>query len=83
METAVLGWPHKRFGEVAVAFIVCSKNSVKDKELIAFCGAQIAPHKLPNRIIRLSELPRNAMGKVVKNRLRDQLNAKMDKRKPS
>ena len=72
-ESAVLGWPHERFGEVAVAFVVSKSKSLENKELIDFCRPRIADYKLPAIISFLSELPMNSMGKIVKGQLREQL----------
>ncbi len=83
VEAVVLGWPHKRHGQVAAAFVVRDSQSTDDKDLIAYCREHIATHKRPAVIIRLSELPKNAMGKVIKNSLRGQLNTKLRNRKPN
>lgn len=72
-EAAVIGWPHKRHGEVAVAFVVCRAKDLEKGELIEYCRERIAGHKLPHRIWNMRELPKNPMGKVVKNRLREHL----------
>ncbi|MDA0231127.1 MAG: class I adenylate-forming enzyme family protein [Proteobacteria bacterium] len=81
VEAAVLGWPHKVLGQVAAAFVVRNSQSTNDKDLIAYCQDHIAVHKRPAMIIHLSELPKNAMGKVIKNTLRDQLKTKLQNRK--
>lgn len=80
-EAAVLPWADKRHGQVAVAFVVRNSQSTDNKDLIAYCQEHIAAYKLPAMIVHLSELPKNAMGKVIKNSLRDQLNTRLRNRK--
>jgi malonyl-CoA/methylmalonyl-CoA synthetase len=72
-ESAVIGVPHPDFGEAVVAVITpFNGNSQPDPEaLIQALKARIAGFKVPKRILVVPELPRNAMGKVQKNRLRE------------
>ena len=73
-ESAVVGVPHPDFGEGVVAAIVPRNGETPDCDaLIASMKARIAPFKVPKRVFVMDELPRNAMGKVQKNRLREQL----------
>ena len=82
IEAAVLGWPHKSQGEVAVAFVARRSESLDDEAIIAYCRERIAGHKLPHIITYLPELPRNPMGKVLKGPLRAQLIEDMKSRMP-
>ena len=66
-ESAVIGLPHPDFGE-GVAAVVIGKGD--EALMIAECRKQLAAFKSPKRIIFVDELPRNAMGKVQKNLLR-------------
>jgi malonyl-CoA/methylmalonyl-CoA synthetase len=72
-ESAVVGIPHPDFGEGVVAVVIGSpKDALADEAaMIAECRRQLAPYKSPKRIVFVDELPRNAMGKVQKNLLRD------------
>ncbi len=71
-ESAVIGVPHSDFGEAVVAIIVeKQKNTFKEEQIITSLKDKLANFKVPKRIIFLDELPRNAMGKVQKNILRD------------
>lgn len=70
-ESAVIGVPHADFGEGVVAVIVAS-GSVDEAAMMDALGARLARFKLPKAIIAVDALPRNAMGKVQKNLLRDQ-----------
>jgi malonyl-CoA/methylmalonyl-CoA synthetase len=67
-EAAVIGVPHPDFGEAVVALIVGDAGGEAD--LIAALRAHLAGYKLPKRVIAVEALPRNAMGKVEKARLR-------------
>lgn len=68
-ESAVIGLPHADFGE-GVAAIVIGKGD--EAAMIAECRKRLAAFKTPKRIVFVDELPRNAMGKVQKNLLREQ-----------
>jgi len=71
-ESAVIGVPHPDFGEALVALIAGNKNTVPGEQtVIAALKRNLAAFKVPRRIIRLDALPKNAMGKVQKNTLRE------------
>ena len=70
-ESAVVGLPHKDFGEGVTAFVVVKPGtSVTEDAIMAALGGQLAKFKLPKRVIVLPELPRNTMGKVQKSLMR-------------
>ena len=72
-ETAVVGVPHPDFGEAVVAVIVPRPGESVDADaLTRTLKAKIANFKVPKAVFVVAELPRNAMGKVQKNRLREQ-----------
>jgi malonyl-CoA/methylmalonyl-CoA synthetase len=71
LESAVIGVPHPDLGEVAVGVLVCQKGQEPDLEQIAAAmGQALARFKQPRKLIVVDELPRNTMGKVQKNVLR-------------
>jgi malonyl-CoA/methylmalonyl-CoA synthetase len=71
-ESAVIGVPHPDFGESVVAVIVPKPGATVDEQAIGTAlKSNIANFKVPKRIFVVGELPRNAMGKVQKNLLRD------------
>ena len=73
-ESAVIGLPHPDFGEQVVAAIVLEESAQPDKPtLINKMKSKIASFKIPKEVFFLDELPRNAMGKVQKNTLRETL----------
>ena len=72
LESAVVGVPHPDFGEAVTAVVVQHDDAALDEAaVIAHVKSQIANYKVPKRIVFVKELPRNAMGKVQKNVLRD------------
>ena len=72
-ESAVVGVPHPDFGEAVVAVVVAKPGAALDgKALIAGLKGQIANFKVPKAVFVVADLPRNTMGKVQKNLLRDQ-----------
>jgi malonyl-CoA/methylmalonyl-CoA synthetase len=71
-ESAVVGVPHPDFGEGVVAVVIGAIGQTPDEAaMIAECRLKLAAYKSPKRIVFVDELPRNAMGKVQKNLLRD------------
>ncbi|MBA4195144.1 MAG: malonyl-CoA synthase [Comamonadaceae bacterium] len=72
-ESAVVGVPHPDFGEVGVAVVIARPGTEPDPQaLINALKARLANYKIPKRCFVVPELPRNTMGKVQKNLLRDQ-----------
>lgn len=73
LESAVIGVPHADFGETVVGVLVPEANAEPDLEAIAEATSQaLARFKHPRKLIIRDELPRNSMGKVQKNLLRDE-----------
>ena len=71
-ESAVVGVPHRDFGEAVVAVVVARAGVALDTEaLTRVLKAKIANFKVPKAIFVVAELPRNAMAKVQKNLLRE------------
>lgn len=67
VESAVIGLPHRDFGEGVCAVVIGQGD---EAALIAAAREKLAAFKAPKRIVFVDELPRNAMGKVQKNLLR-------------
>ncbi|MGA0607843.1 malonate--CoA ligase [Phenylobacterium sp. VNQ135] len=68
VESAVIGVPHADFGEAVVAVV---QGQGDETAMVAEARRQLAAYKVPKRVIFVDELPRNAMGKVQKNLLRE------------
>ncbi|MEA2892544.1 MAG: malonyl-CoA/methylmalonyl-CoA synthetase [Bradyrhizobium sp.] len=72
IETAVIGVPHADFGEGVTAVGVCDKNAgVDEAAVLQALEGRLAKFKMPKRVFIVDALPRNAMGKVQKNILRE------------
>jgi malonyl-CoA/methylmalonyl-CoA synthetase len=72
VESAVVGLPHPDFGEGVVAVVVRAKSTaLSEQDVISALAERLAKFKQPKRVFFVDELPRNAMGKVQKNVLRE------------
>ncbi len=72
-ESALVGVPHPDFGEVGIAVVTAKAGVQLDGEqIVASLKSQLANFKIPKRCFVVPELPRNTMGKVQKNVLREQ-----------
>ncbi len=75
-ESAVVGVTHPDFGEVGVAVVIAKPGAVVQPEnVLAELKAKLANFKIPKRCFVVAELPRNTMGKVQKNLLREHYKA--------
>lgn len=73
-EAAVLGQADDDLGEIIVACVVPRSGvELEEQELADHVASLLSPHKRPRRALFVEELPRNAMGKVLKPALRDLL----------
>ncbi|HEY5000198.1 MAG TPA: AMP-binding protein, partial [Usitatibacter sp.] len=72
-ESAVIGVPHPDFGEAVTAVLVAKDvgKAPTEEEVVAWLKGRLANFKVPKRVYFVEDLPRNAMGKVQKNVLRD------------
>jgi malonyl-CoA/methylmalonyl-CoA synthetase len=72
VESAVIGVPHADFGEGVTALVVKHPASkVDEATVLKGLEGRLAKFKMPKRVFVVDELPRNTMGKVQKNILRD------------
>jgi malonyl-CoA/methylmalonyl-CoA synthetase len=71
-ESAVIGAPHPDLGEGVVAVVQSRNPGLDEAAVLAVLASQLARYKQPRRVVFVRELPRNTMGKVQKNRLREE-----------
>ena len=73
-ESAVIGLPHPDFGEAVAAVVTRQTDTapISDQQVIEAVKRQAASFKVPKAVFFVDQLPRNSMGKVQKNLLRDQ-----------
>jgi len=72
-ESALIGVPHPDFGEVGIAVVIAKAGAQLNADhIIAALKSQLANFKIPKKCFVVPELPRNTMGKVQKNLLREQ-----------
>ena len=69
-QCAVAGVPDAEWGELVTAFVVADAKQADAEELLACCRQSLANYKTPKQVVFVEELPRNAMGKVQKSKLR-------------
>ena len=69
-ESAVIGVPHRDFGEAVTAVVVGAGGTTSEASLLRELKARLAGYKCPKRVLFVDALPRNTMGKVQKNVLR-------------
>lgn len=71
-EVAVIALPHPKWVEAVTAVVVLREGAeASEDDLIAFAKDNLAPFKLPKRVLFAAELPRNTAGKILKRTLRD------------
>ena len=72
IESAVIGLPHEDFGEAVTAVVVLAPDALlQDVDIKVQIAVSLAKYKQPKRVIIIDALPRNTMGKVMKNELRN------------
>ena len=70
-ESAVVGVPDERLGEVGRAYVVTRPGQALDEaRVLAFCRERLANYKVPRQVEFRDALPRNPSGKVLKRLLR-------------
>jgi len=73
VESAVVGAPHPDFGEGVVAVVVRSDPALDEAAITSGLAERLARFKQPKRVVFRDALPRNTMGKVQKQKLREEL----------
>ncbi|MBU2288125.1 MAG: hypothetical protein KKC85_17060, partial [Gammaproteobacteria bacterium] len=80
-EASVVGKPNEEWGEVAHAFVsLHTGKQVSPEELLAFCKERLSGYKCPRTIEIVDDLPKNALGKILKTELRSKFWAQHSKK---
>ena len=72
LETAVIGLPDTKSGEVVKAFIVKKDPNLSAEDVVRFCHEQLTNYKVPKQIEFRTELPKTNVGKILRRQLRDE-----------
>ena len=72
IESAVIGRPDEHSGEVPVAYIVRRDTSLSEEEILAFCRENLTGYKRPKAVVFIEALPKSAVGKILRRKLREQ-----------
>lgn len=70
IESSVIALPDDKLGEIVTAVVVLADKTVTIRELQRVCAEELADFQQPRKFILVDELPKNAMGKVLKHQLR-------------
>jgi fatty-acyl-CoA synthase len=72
-EASVVGKPDEEWGEVPHAFVSLHEGkALTAEDLVAFCRERLSGYKCPRTIDIIPDLPKNGLGKILKNELRSQ-----------
>jgi acyl-CoA synthetase (AMP-forming)/AMP-acid ligase II len=74
-DAAVIGIPHRIWGEAVTAVLVPAGADRDSEAVMTACRARLAGYRVPKRIEWVTDLPRNAYGKVLKHQLRERFSA--------
>lgn len=83
LEACTVGIPDPYRGETVKAFVVAKPGeSLTEKEVIGYCREHLAPYKVPKQVEFVTELPKSAVGKVLRRKLKEQELEKMQQALP-
>ena len=70
-ECAVIGFPHRKLGEIVKAYIVKDMLELTEAQVIQYCKEQMTSYKRPRKIAFIDEMPKSNVGKILRRHLRD------------
>jgi long-chain acyl-CoA synthetase len=74
LESAVIGMPDERSGEVVKLFVVKKDKSLTEKEIIDYCRENLTGYKVPKKVVFRKELPKTNVGKILRRKLKEEQN---------
>jgi len=70
LESACIGVPNEASGEAVKLFVVKSDDSITEDDVRNFCRERLAGYKVPKQVVFLDELPKSAVGKILRRELK-------------
>lgn len=70
-ESAVIGIPNEKSGELVKLFVVPKSMSLTKEQILQFCKLNLTPYKVPKEIVFVKELPKSNVGKILRRELRE------------
>lgn len=70
-ESAVIGVPHRKLGEIVKAFVVRSNHRITEADVLQYSKENLTSYKRPRKIVFVNELPKSNVGKILRRELRD------------
>jgi long-chain acyl-CoA synthetase len=71
LESAAIGIPDEKSGEVVKVFVVKKDNSLTEEEIVAHCRENLTGYKVPKQVVFRDSLPKTNVGKILRRELRD------------
>ena len=69
-ESAVIGVPHRKLGEIVKAFVVRSNHHITEADVMQYSKGNLPSYKRPRKIVFVNELPKSNVGKILRRELR-------------
>ncbi|MGM7720726.1 o-succinylbenzoate--CoA ligase [Metabacillus sp. Hm71] len=73
-DAGVIGVENQKWGQTPYGFVASYDEALSIQELLDYCKSRLAPYKVPTGITILKELPRNASNKLLRRKLKEQIN---------
>jgi long-chain acyl-CoA synthetase len=70
-ESAVIGIPNEKSGELVKLFVVPRSMSLTKEQILQFCKINLTPYKVPKEIVFVKDLPKSNVGKILRRELRE------------
>jgi long-chain acyl-CoA synthetase len=70
-ECAVIGFPHRKLGEIVKAYIVKDQADLTEAQVIQYCKEQMTSYKRPRKVVFIDDMPKSNVGKILRRHLRE------------